>query len=40
MDVAMTAVTTALNILWEWQKDGYLKAGTIVSVRLKRYLLN
>jgi hypothetical protein len=27
-------------IAWEWQKDGYLKPGTIVAVRLKRYLLN
>jgi hypothetical protein len=27
-------------IAWEWQKDGYLKPGTIVSVRLKRFALN
>jgi hypothetical protein len=27
-------------IAWEWQRDGFLKAGTIVAVRLKRFVLN
>ena len=27
-------------IAWEWQNDGYLKPGTIVAVRLKRFVLN
>ena len=27
-------------IAWEWQKDGDLKPGSIVSVRLKRVVLN
>ena len=27
-------------IAWEWQQDGYLKPGTIVAVRLKRFALN
>jgi hypothetical protein len=27
-------------IAWEWQKDGYLKPGTIVAVRVKRFALN
>ncbi len=28
------------TVAWEWQKDGYLKPGTIVSVRVKRFALN
>jgi hypothetical protein len=31
-------VPAALPIIaWEWQQDGYLKPGTIVSVRPKRF---
>ena len=27
-------------IAWEWQQDGYLKPGTIISVRPTRFVLN
>ncbi len=28
------------TIAHEWQRDGYIKPGTIVSVRVKRFVLN
>ena len=34
------APTVLRTIGHEWQRDGYLKPGTIVSVRVKRFVLN
>ena len=34
------AVPVLRTIAWEWQKDGYMKPGTIVSVRVKTFALN